>query len=917
MTEEKKPNILKLKLKPAGEQQNVVAKPVEQHHAKQPESVAVPELTYSQNRAREKVQEEERVAQAARAEQNEAKSASPTLRGIPQIVSPQPSTRPGMRTTTFQRRPYGSNSGSGERSDRPGFNPDRKFDPNRPRNFAPRQDYDPNRPRTFTPRQDYDPNRPRTFTPRPGFDPNRPRQFGPRQDYDPNRPRTFTPRSQDERQGGGYRSNYNRGPRPEGGNNPRFQPRVGYSQDRRPQASKPNEFRSDYSRPQFGPTGGGYNPEFLQDTKRQFDADRARKKKTTEYDDKARQARGLRENEDVGINVTDFVGRIDSGHLESHMFRDAFIHRKKERAQKAEQVFIKREIAIAGPMSIKDIAAKMAMRSSQVLSVAKKAGLNASDKENVAEDLLHIIVEECGHIPIRIDEQNKAQLEFPVQSIDAAKSVLRPPVVVVVGHVDHGKTSLLDRIRKSNIAKREAGGITQNIGAYQVKTKEGTITFIDTPGHEAFTSMRSRGVQTTDIAILVVSSEESIKPQTIEAISHIKAAGVPIIVAITKCDLHTADIERVKTDLLSHEIIAEEFGGDVTCIPVSSVTGENIDKLLHTILLHAEMMELKANPELEARGIVLESKVNPKIGTVATLLVQQGTLKRMSFCIAHVSSGKIKAMHDADGNSVTEAGPGMPVEVIGLDTAPPAGAQFAQISNTKIASEILEARIVKNDLETKSVGLSLSFDTFVQDPSPHINLILRADTQGSLEALKLGLLKLNSAAAETKFVMSGVGAIRESDIDLAVISNAHIVGFNTKSNAAMKKLASDNKIKIIENEIIYHIIEEIEKELLGLIKPEEREVLMGTARVQQVFSSSKLGNIAGCVVTSGSMKNNMIAKVMRGEKLVATTKISSLKRNKDDAKEVNNGLECGIFLEGFDAFMAGDEIQCYKIELVS
>jgi len=898
MTEEKKPNILKLKLKPAGEQKNVVARSVEQHQPKQPESVVAPELSYSQNRAREKAQEEERAAQAARAEQNEARPASPTLRGMPQIVAPQPSTRPGMRTTTFQRKPYGF----AERSDRRDFNPDRKFDPNRPRNF--------------TPRQDYDPNRPRTFTPRPGFDPNRPRPFGPRQEYDPNRPRTFTPRNQDERQGGGYRPNYNRGPRPEGGNNPRFQPRVGWSQDRRPQASKPNEFRSDYSRPQFG-SAGGYNQGFLQDTKRQFDSDRARKKKATEHDDKSRQARGFRENEDVGINVTDFVGRIDSGHLESHMFRDAFIHRKKERAHKEEQVFIKREIAIAGPMSIKDLSAKMAMRSSQVLAVAKKAGLNANDKENIAEDLLHIIVEECGHTAIRIDEQNKAQLEFPAQNIDFAKSVLRPPVVVVVGHVDHGKTSLLDRIRKSNIAKREAGGITQNIGAYQVKTKEGTITFIDTPGHEAFTSMRSRGVQTTDIAILVVSSEESIKPQTIEAISHIKAAGVPIIVAITKCDLHTADIERVKTDLLSHEIIAEEFGGDVTCIPVSSVTGENIDKLLHTILLHAEMMELKANPELEARGIVLESKVNPKIGTVATLLVQQGTLKKMSFCIAHVSSGKIKAMHDADGNNVTEAGPGMPVEVIGLDSAPPAGAPFAQISNTKIASEILEARIVKNDLETKSVGLSLSFDAFVQDPSPHINLILRADTQGSLEALKLGLLKLNSAAAETKFIMSGVGAIRESDIDLAVISNAHIVGFNTKSSAMMKKLASDNKLKIIENEIIYHIIEEIEKELLGLIKPEEREVLMGTARVQQVFSSSKLGNIAGCVVTSGSMKNNMIAKVMRGEKLVATTKISSLKRNKDDAKEVNNGLECGIFLEGFDAFIAGDEIQCYKIELVS
>ncbi len=896
-----KPNVLKLRLKTSGEIKQEIQKPTEQAaeqqtyvkaQAKEPsrlsqnnvQEVSQPnstkkeekELTYSQNLALEKASEKAAL-----------KPAAPTLRGIPQIID-----RPTTRTTTFAR---------------PGFNRPRS-DFRRPEGSTPytaeRRPYvrreGSSGERTYTPGEG---RYSRPYTPREGATSER-RPYVPREGGSGERRYTPYSRPYTPREGVPF-------------NGPRFPRQAGTfiqrPDNRIPQTSKPGDFRP---RP-FETRTGGFSAPYLPEAKRPFDADKMRKKRTTDHDDNSRTQRNSYKEDEVNINVTDFVGRIDTGHLEAHMFRDAFVHRKKEKTQKTEALFIKRNIEIAGPMSIKDIAAKMAMRSAQVLSIARKAGLEANDKENIAEDILHIIVEACGHTPIRIDEKNKAQLEFPIENIDMAKSVARPPVVVVVGHVDHGKTSLLDRIRKSNIAKKEAGGITQNIGAYQVKTKDGTITFIDTPGHEAFTSMRSRGVQITDIAILVVSSQESIKPQTIEAISHIKAAQVPIIVAITKCDLHDANIEKVKTDLLTHEIVAEEFGGDVSCIPVSSVTGENIDKLLRQILLQAEIMELKANPEVEARGVVLESKINPKIGAVATLLVQQGTLKKMSHCIAHVSSGKIKAMHDSEGNAVTQALPSMPVEIIGFDIPPPAGSQFAIISDLKLAGEILDARRIKNDQETKSAGLSMSFENFINSPNPSINLILRADTQGSLEALKLALTKLNSLAAETKFVLSGVGGIKESDIDLAVISNAHIIGFNTKSNAAIKKIASDNKIKLIENEIIYHIVEQIEQELLGLIKPEEKELLIGTAKVQQVFSSSKLGNIAGCVVTSGVIKNGMIAKLMRGDKLITSTKIASLKRNKDDAKEVANGFECGIVLANFNEFVSGDEIQCYKIELVA
>ena len=767
-----------------------------------------------------------------------------------------------------------------------------------PRPFIPR---DGSAPRQYIPR---DGSAPRPFIPRDG---SAPRQYIPR---DGSAPRPFIPRD-------GSAPRFNNGPRPfnnygpRDGSAPRFNPNG-------PRTFNPRGPRDGNAPRPFGqrPPGapGFVKPTFFSSDMNKKSFDDKKKKKNVDKDDRIRD---YKFKENANINTTNFVGRVDESHLENHDW-NSFGSRKARDSKKGQDssTFIRKEIEIAGPLSLKEIAAKMAMQVRDVISVAKKAGLSANEKENVAADILHIIVEECGHTPIRLDEQNKAQLEFPKLELDPTKAKVRPPVVVVVGHVDHGKTSLLDAIRKTKMVNKEAGGITQSIGAYQVATKNGKITFIDTPGHEAFTAIRSRGVSVTDIAILVVSSEDSIKPQTIEAIAHIKSAKVPIIVAITKCDLPYANPEKVKQDLLQHEIVSLEFGGDVICIPVSAHKGTNLDKLLEEILGLAEMMELKANPEIEARGVVLESRLNPKIGVLTTLLVQQGTLRPQSFCIADIASGKIKAMTDDTGARIKEALPGMPVEVIGLDISATAGTEFAIINDQKIANDILQARKEKYATTSKKAGVVFDIESFTQESIPSINLILRADTQGSLEALKFAVQKLNNAKSEAKIVLSSIGPAKEGDINLAIISTATIICFNTKTPSEIKQMAQENAITIFEDPIIYNIIDSVEAKLLGLIKPEEKEVFVGTAKIQQIFSSSKLGKIAGSMVIDGSIQRDLIAKVIRNGKLIISTKITSLKRNKDDAKEVKNGFDCGIVLNGFQDFMEGDEINCYKIEYV-
>jgi len=999
MSEEKKPNILKLKTGTSAKSEKpkeIASKPVEIVEQKVEKKPAFePKISEPIQKVEEKKQEN----YDSKPDKPEPVGfkATPTssLRGIPQVIE---------RTSYFDKKPRGQfgRPGFGNRSNFGGQREggykeggrsfgnnfghrdgqqDRPYPPrdgeNRP-NFVPREggsrpfvQRDPNRP--FVPREggsrpfvQRDPNRP--FVPREGGSRpfgsnfggpreggfNRPREgepgaenqfdrgrfqkrtdgtdqrfnrFGPRPGFNPagngqnggrfgDRPRFSRfgdrPASPDGgNREGGFRSRFNSGPG-EGGVRRFSGPRPGGN-------GQPGQrFGQNFGGPRpFRPSLGGLRAEYTQENmpkKNTFDD--KKKKRIVDKDDRVKDFKF--KDDDLNINTMDFVGRVDDQHLENHAFLDTFSKKRSRESIKKNQQssFIKREIEIAGPLSIKEIAAKMAMQVRDVLHIARKAGLNTNEKENIEPDILQIIVEECKHTPIRIDEQNKAQLEFPKQILNPETAVKRPPVVVVVGHVDHGKTSLLDYIRKTRVVQKEAGGITQSIGAYQVHLKGGDITFIDTPGHEAFTSMRARGVNVTDIAILVVSGEDSVKPQTIEAIAHIKSAKVPIIVAITKSDLHTANPDKVKQDLLSHEIVAIEYGGDTVCLPVSVHTGQNIDKLLDAILVQAEVLELKANKDVEARGIVLESKINPKIGTVATLLVQQGTLKKMNFCLASVSSGNIKGMTNDLGKPITEATPGTPVEVLGFDSPPPAGSEFGVISNAKLGTEILKARIEKHENLSKQAGISFSLDHFAKIEIPNISLILRADTQGSLEALKFAVQKLNNEKSETKIILSSIGAAKESDIDLAVISGATIVGFNTKTSLEIRKMAEQKGIQIIEDAIIYNLTDQIEAKLLGLIKPEEKEVFVGSAKIQQIFSSSKLGNIAGCMVINGSIKKGLIAKIIRKDKTIFASIIDNLKRGKDDVKEVNNGFECGILVKDFNDFQVGDEIHCYKIEYI-
>lgn len=624
-------------------------------------------------------------------------------------------------------------------------------------------------------------------------------------------------------------------------------------------------------------------------------------------------------SKETGIdNFSTFVGRVDESSLEiNERFKSFASERRfKERAKRRERgSFIVRDVQISGPIELKALANKMAIKIEDLFHLASKVGINLKEEELIDEDTAHILVEEFGHKAIRVDEEDKSKLEFQLEEAKEESNEPRPPVVVVVGHVDHGKTSLLDAIRKTNVTKGEAGGITQHIGAYQVKLKGQDITFLDTPGHEAFTAMRARGVMATDIAILVVAADEGPKPQTEEAIKHVKLAKIPMIVAITKCDKYEADIQKVTQDLLKYEVVAESYGGDIPIVEVSSVSGKNIEKLLETILLQAEILDIRASKKIEARGVVLESKMDPKRGPLATLLVQNGVLKKSMMCVAGVAFGKIKAMRNDKGELIDSALPGMPIEVIGFDVPPEAGELFAFIKNEKQAVELVKAR--KNKQSEQKLDHSASVFSLFKDDKQEMNLILRADTQGSLEALELGVSKIQKEGVDIKVILSGIGAPKESDIDLAVVTKSQILGFNVQPPSALKIKAESKNINIIQHRVIYHMLEEIEKQIKGMTEPKEKEVILGTSKIKEIFAVSKIGNVAGSIVLDGMMKRGAKARLVRNGSIVYESSISSLKRLKDDVREVNSGLECGIMMDKFNDYSVGDEIVCYNMEAVN
>jgi len=545
----------------------------------------------------------------------------------------------------------------------------------------------------------------------------------------------------------------------------------------------------------------------------------------------------------------------------------------------------------------------------------------ASVSQVIDYDTAALVAEELGAI---VEKEVVVSIEERLfdESEDAPENLVpRSPVVVVMGHVDHGKTSLLDAIRHSHVTDTEAGGITQHIGAYRVEINGQKITFLDTPGHEAFTAMRQRGAMVTDIAILVVAADDGIMPQTIEAINHAKAAGVNIIVAINKMDKEGADPEKIKQALTEYELVPEEWGGDTICVPVSAKKREGIDNLLEMVLLVAEMKELKANPNRNAKGTVVEAKLDRGRGPVATVIIQNGTLKHGDVIIAGTSVGRVRAMVDENGRKIMSAGPSVPVEIIGFNEVPTGGDEFYGVDDEKMARELVEQR--KNQIKQEAfksvtrVSLDDLFNQVKQGEVKDLNLIIKADVQGSVEAVKASLEKISNDEVRVRCIHGAVGAINESDVMLATVSNAIIVGFNVRPDAGARASAEAQGVDIRLYRVIYTAIEEIEAAMKGMLAPEYKEVVLGTAQVRQVFKITGAGTVAGCYVQHGKIARNAKSRIVRDGIVIHEGELASLKRFKDDAKEVMEGFECGISIERFNDIKEGDIIEAFIMEEIA
>jgi len=546
-----------------------------------------------------------------------------------------------------------------------------------------------------------------------------------------------------------------------------------------------------------------------------------------------------------------------------------------------------------------------------------KMGSMVTINQVLDQETAMILVEELGHkaVPAKPDDPDA----FLMEAVDHGDVVLesRAPVVTVMGHVDHGKTSLLDYIRRTRVASGEAGGITQHIGAYHVDTPRGMITFLDTPGHEAFTAMRARGAKATDIVILVVAADDGVMPQTKEAIHHAKAAGVPIVVAVTKIDKPDANSERVRQELVAEGVVPEDWGGDCMFVEVSAKTGVGIDTLLEGILLQAEVLELKAPKNSSAKGVVIEARLDKGKGAVATLLVQSGTLKRGDAILVGSVSGRVRAMLDENGKTIHEAGPSIPVEIQGLSEVPVAGADFLVLADEKKAREIALFRQGKfRDVKLakqQAAKLENMFEQMGEGEVRTLSLIVKADVQGSLEAIAGSLQKLSTPEVKVSLIHSGVGGISESDVNLALASKAIIIGFNSRADATARRLAESSGVDIRYYNIIYAMVDEIKAALSGMLAPEKKESIIGMVEVRQVFHISKVGTIAGCYVTEGMIKRSSSVRVLRNNVVIHSGDLDSLKRFKDDAKEVKSNFECGLSLKGYNDLEVGDQLEVFEI----
>ena len=602
----------------------------------------------------------------------------------------------------------------------------------------------------------------------------------------------------------------------------------------------------------------------------------------------------------------------------------ASVRRQREKARmREEQPAVKqvRDVVIPDTITVQELANRMAERAADVVKELMKLGIMATVTQNIDAETAELVTIEFGHKVSRVSDSDIEDGLGGVEDDETSK-LPRPPVVTIMGHVDHGKTSLLDAIRQTDVAAGESGGITQHIGAYQIQTaQDNVITFIDTPGHAAFTEMRLRGANTTDIVVLVVAADDSVKEQTIEAINHAKAAGCPIIVAVNKCDKPGADPSKVRSDLLQHEIITEDFGGDILAVNVSAHTSEGLDKLEEAIMLQAELLELKANPNREAEGSVIEAKVERGRGSVATVLVQRGTLSVGDIFVIGAESGRVRALLNERGEQLKTATPGMPVEILGLNGTPMAGDNFTVVETEARAREIAEyrKRVIRDKEAVVSARGSVEqmLSAIAAGEAAELPVVIKTDVHGSLEAIKVALENLGTEQVKVRFLTGGVGALSESDISLAAASNAIVIGFNVRAIPQARDLAKRDGVEIRYHSIIYELIDEVKAAMGGLLSPDTQEDFIGYAEIRQVFAVSKVGKIAGCFVTEGIIKRGCKVRLLRDNVVIHEGSLKTLKRFKDEVKEVRDGFECGMAFENYSDIQEGDMIECFELKEIA
>ena len=669
-----------------------------------------------------------------------------------------------------------------------------------------------------------------------------------------------------------------------------------------------------------------YNKTFeKQKDNSRYDDNRSNKKNNKSR--KNNQNGEINEHKLKGLKRTDRLSNMfddqDGGMLDYYDLTTQRGKKGKKKINKDEQrnkqkIFKLEEITIPETITVKDFSAELKKTTAEVIKKLLSYGIMATINNEIDFDTATLIADEFGVKVNKKETVREEDILFDDSEDSEEELEARPPVVVVMGHVDHGKTSLLDAVKQTHVIEGEAGGITQHIGAYKVKINDREITFLDTPGHEAFTAMRARGAQITDIAILVVAANDGVMPQTVEAINHAKSAGIPIIIAVNKMDLPDANIDKVKQELMAYELVPEEWGGDTIYVPISAKNHTNIDQLLEMVLLEADMLELKANPNKQAKGVVIEARLDKNKGTIASMLVQRGTLDVGDTIVVGSSIGRIRSMTDEKGKKVKKAGPSTPVEIMGLTEVPPAGEIFYEVKDEKTAKHLIEKRKrqerekAMNAMNT--VTLDNLFSQMEEGNLKTLNLIVKADVQGSVEAIKQSMEKLSNEEVKVKVIHSAAGAVTESDVTLAKVSNAIIIAFNVRPMPTAKNMAEKDEVQIKQYSVIYQAIDDVESAMRGMLTPKYEEKVIGNAEVRQTFRISNVGTIAGSYVIDGKLERNAGVRVIRDNVVVHEGKLASLKRYKDDAKEVTKGYECGIQIEKYNDIKEGDIIEAYILE---